>query len=89
MSAENVSDASVSAAPLWRRFAGLFGLRRPGYRVQTRAPSVKARGFAVHGKRRIAVTCDQKLFDRIQAHADKEHVTFAEAVRRLIVRGLP
>jgi hypothetical protein len=53
---------------------------------------VKAKGYVDprhrKGVKRITITVDDALFDRIGEHAKAGHVSFAEASRILIERGL-
>jgi hypothetical protein len=61
-------------------------------RITSRKPAMAAKGSVdrTHrkGVRRIAVTFEDAQFARVQARAEAEHVSFSEAARRLIERGL-
>jgi hypothetical protein len=103
MSSGASTPLAIAARPsrIAARIASVFGLlrqppaddpaAREKLRVQSRAPAVTAQGFVDPrqraGTRRIAVTLDQQTFDRIQARAKAEHISFAEAARNLIERG--
>lgn len=86
----------ASRVAAWaRRIIDGFGPERPAVearRITTRAPAVPARGFVDpnhrKGVRRIAVTFEDATFNNINARAKADGVSFAEAVRRLIERGM-
>lgn len=77
-----------------RKFIDGFG-GRPAVearRITARAPAVPAKGFADprqrKGRLRIAITFDDDMFNAVNASAKAEGVSFSEAARRLIERGL-
>jgi hypothetical protein len=95
------SSLTVASAPaetdnpvarLARRIASFFRSPRYARTIATVRPPVPAKGFVDkrqrQGVRRIVVTVDEAMFGAIAERARADDVAAAEAIRRLIQRGL-
>jgi hypothetical protein len=76
------------------RFRRLIGRRLPAplpVETRSRRPSSSANGYAQgvrHPVKRIVITVDFTTFDHIRALAEAQRVSFAQAARNVIERGL-